>query len=478
MKHTTIILMLLIASMSMSAMAAPAKPKKGKIKDTQAETIQNNSTQQQIEEEVEPVITEECKNNASVFYENCKNQRYAEAYEPWLATYKECPNYNKVIYTNGAKIIEYLYKNAQTDEERNRLRNLCMEMYDSRIKYFGNDPKYPREYILGLKALDYCEYFPEDSLKLDAYGWLNTSITSMGAKSQVSVLVKYAELSFGLYQSDADRYGSQFIADYAMVTGLLSNHSNAEVAAQQKEYIDNLFALSGAASCDKLDEIFATTVRDNSSDLQQMLKVMKLYRRIKCTESEVYFAAAAAAHKLQPTSESAAGCAQMCLKKEEWQAAINYYEEALRLLANETESVIEDKADFLYNIAFINYMNLKNYPTARQYARESLATMPNQGRCYLLIGFCYAASKPYSNDQYGAKASILNKTVFWAAVDQFQKAKQVDETITETAQKYISDYSRYFPTKEEMFDLPNEFSGSTFIVGGWINEKTTCRPAR
>ena len=27
-------------------------------------------------------------------------------------------------------------------------------------------------------------------------------------------------------------------------------------------------------------------------------------------------------------------------------------------------------------------------------------------------------------------------------------------------------------------DLPNELGGSTFIVGGWINEKTVCRPAR
>ena len=34
------------------------------------------------------------------------------------------------------------------------------------------------------------------------------------------------------------------------------------------------------------------------------------------------------------------------------------------------------------------------------------------------------------------------------------------------------------PTKEEMFDLPNELGGSTFIVGGWINEKTVCRPAK
>ena len=90
----------------------------------------------------------------------------------------------------------------------------------------------------------------------------------------------------------------------------------------------------------------------------------------------------------------------------------------------------------------------------------------------------YAASKPYSEQEYAAKAQILNKTVFWAAVDQFARAKQVDESIAELASKYISEYSKYFPTKEEMFDLPNEFSAPTFLVGGWINERTSCRPAR
>ena len=44
-------------------------------------------------------------------------------------------------------------------------------------------------------------------------------------------------------------------------------------------------------------------------------KIAKLYKRVRCTESEVYFAACEAAHKLQPTQESAAGCASMAAKK-------------------------------------------------------------------------------------------------------------------------------------------------------------------
>ena len=108
-----------------------------------------------------------------------------------------------------------------------------------------------------------------------------------------------------------------------------------------------------------------------------------------------------------------------------------------------------------------------------------MEVLPGQGRCYILIGCCYAAAKPYSESDYpAAKCAILNKTVFWAAVDQFVKAKTIDQSCTDDANKLIAAYSKYFPTKEEMFDLPGEFGSGTFIVGGWINEKTTCRSAK
>ena len=138
----------------------------------------------------------------------------------------------------------------------------------------------------------------------------------------------------------------------------------------------------------------------------------------------------------------------------------------------------QDLADYQYLIALIYYSNLHRYSDARTYARLSLETKPNQGRCYNLIGLCYASSNPYSNSDYpAAKAAILNKTAFWAAVDQFQKAKQYEDC-AEDAAKLIASYSKYFPTKEEMFDLPGEFGSGTFIVGGWINGKTTCRAAK
>jgi tetratricopeptide (TPR) repeat protein len=431
--------------------------------------------------EDDPVITEECVVNVSLFHESVKNKMFADAYNPWWEVYTTCPNANKSIYSDGAKIIEALYQAASDPAEKQRLANLAIEMNDKRIRFFGNDPKYPTAYILGEKGMAYVDYFGDAKLA-EARDCLQKSIVGMGAQSKIMVLVKLVDVSYALYKQDPNGKAEQFIADYELASNYLGeqasnpNNKNAEIASKQKDYVDNIFAISGAADCSKLDDIYAAAVQANLTDLDMLRKIAKLYKRVRCTESDVYFAACEAAHKLQPTAESAAGCASMAAKKGDYEQAVDYYDQAIKLAMVEDE--MEDVADYQYNAAFYCYNNLKKYPEARKYALASIATLngigmnKGQGRCYIIIGMCYASSQPYANDN---KGRILNKTVYWAAVDKFIKAKQVDPSVEAQASEFISSYSKYFPTKEERFDLPNEFSGSTYYVGGWIGENTNIR---
>ncbi|MCI5681417.1 MAG: tetratricopeptide repeat protein [Paludibacteraceae bacterium] len=471
MKVNSLFIMALCAAVP--ALACAKKPKN-------VEAAPAPAAQTAAQEE-EPTITEDCIVNVSLFNESVKNKQFADAYGPWWEVYNTCPNANKAIYTQGSKIIDWKYANTTDPAEKERLRQLILEMHDKRIKYFGDDPKYPTAYILGQKALDYCQYFPEDELKEPAYQWFKQSVEGMGVKSQMQVLAKFVDVSYAIFKSNPDLYGGQFISDYELASELLAqqaadpSNKNAKYAAQQKDYVDNIFAVSGAADCSKLDEIYAKVVADNADNLDMLTKVAALYKRVKCTESDIYFAACENAHRLQPTEESAAGCARMSVKKGDFRTAINYYEEAISR-AQAIDPQDEDIADYQYNIALIYYSDLKNYPQARAYARQSLASKEDQGRCYILIGLCYAGSQPYSTADYpAAKAAILNKTVFWAAVDKFVQAKRVDPSCAADADKLIAAYSKYYPTKEEKFDLPNELGGSTFYVGGWIGETTVCR---
>lgn len=462
--------------------AIPAAISAKKPKKVETESVEE--TTQVAEPEEEPIITEDCVRKVSLFSESVKNKQFAEAYEPWWEVYTTCPNANKAIYSQGSKIVDWMYQNATDSVEKERLRNLILEISDKRIKYFGDDPKYPAAYVLGLKGVDYCEYFPENPANEEAYKCLKASVEGMKENSQSKVLMKLMDVSFAIYKTNPDLYGERFIEDYELASNYLAKKAsntadkNAETAAKQKDYVDNIFAASGAADCSKLDEIYAQVVANNKENLEILGKVATLYKRVKCTESDIYFAACENAHRLQPTEESAAGCARMSTKKDDFRSAIEYYEQAIEL-ANAIDPDDEDIADYQYYIALIYLNNLKNYPQARAYARASLNSKADQGRCYIVIGCAYAASQPYSTADYpAAKAAILNKTVFWAAVDKFVKAKSVDPTCTADAQKLIDIYSKYYPTREEMFDLPNELGGATYYVGGWIGETTTCRAGK
>ena len=417
-----------------------------------------------------PAVTtlsdEECMTNLSLFHESVKNGQYEEAYGFWLPVYQSRPDMNKAIYTDGAKILDYRYQQATDENVRKALRDSIMQLHDDRIKYF-DEARYPDTYVLGVKAMDYLTYFPEDELALPAYGWMKESVTALGAKAQITVLRKFVELSYNLYKSNTDQYGDQFLADYQLASAALeqiavAGGKNAEHATSQKAYIDRLYAASGAADCGQMDQMYASIVAESASDLDKLGSIMKLYRRLGCTESDVYFAAAEHAHKLQPTSESAAGCAQMCIKKGDMDGALEYYKQALSLVTDN-----EDKADYLYRMANV-YVALKNYQLGASYAQQSLDINAEDGRCYLLMGICYASAKIYDDP-------ILARSVFWVACDMFVKAKVVDASCASDANKLIATYRQYFPSKEDVFFHKELNDGQPFRVGGWIGKTTTCR---
>ena len=257
-----------------------------------------------VEEVTVPVVEvmsdEECMENISLFQSYVKAGDWAGAYEFWLPVYQSRPEFRSQIYTNGAKILEYRYSQAQTDAERHALRDSIMKLHDDRIKYF-DDTKYPDAYVLGLKAKDYLTFFTEDELAMTAYEWLKESVTTLGANAQVDVTRKLMEQSYKIYKSNPEQYGSQFLSDYELVSitfdlMVKAGGKNATQAQNEKAYADRMYAVSGAADCGTMDEKFASKVAESANDMETLMSIMKLYRRMDWTESDVYFASVERGH--------------------------------------------------------------------------------------------------------------------------------------------------------------------------------------
>jgi tetratricopeptide (TPR) repeat protein len=140
----------------------------------------------------------------------------------------------------------------------------------------------------------------------------------------------------------------------------------------------------------------------------------------------------------------------------------------LFLLPLTSQEIKLDKAQECLNQSILAYKKLK-YEECRIYALKALEFNPNLGEAYIVVGQAYIASKDLCfPNEYDIK-SIM----FCLAVDKFELAKKVDSSITDRANELIRVYSKYFPSREEIWS--NIRSGEKYKIGCWINEETTIR---
>lgn len=419
------------------------------------------------------VVTEECIVNMSLFNESARNRQFADALGPWNLVFEQCPSANRVIYTQGRHIVHWELSQQTDEASYQKVFDKLMKLYDLRMKYFGDDERFPTAWIKGVKALDYVAFARNEVLFLPAYQWMDESIAGMGNNSEIEVLRSFMVLSDRKFAAD-NNHAEKYIQDYLRVIAILDHkaadptNSNAELAAQYKNGIEVLFAQSGAANCQTLDKLYADQVNQNLNNAAVLNRILSFYRRVRCQESEVFATAALASHRIEPTAESANALGATAFNRGEFQKAIDFFEEASRLTENNDE-----KSDLQLRIAQIYFSRLNNFPRTKTHANNAITFRPNNANAYLLIGLAYASAKGIYNDD------ILNKSVFWAAVDKFNRARQLaaetDTALAEEATRLINTYSRFFPTKEEIFMHPDLVEGRPFFVGGWIGETTTVR---
>ena len=80
----------------------------------------------------------------------------------------------------------------------------------------------------------------------------------------------------------------------------------------------------------------------------------------------------------------------------------------------------------------------------------------------------YATSPSWSEE------GALNKCTYFAVIDKLQKAKSVDSSVAEEADKMIRTYAGYTPKDEDLFFIGLK-KGDAVTIGGWIGETTTIR---
>jgi len=171
---------------------------------------------------------------------------------------------------------------------------------------------------------------------------------------------------------------------------------------------------------------------------------------------------------MNPSAETVRKIAQMRLEDGRPEAALEAYERAQAQGA-------ELKAEDHFNRGEA-YQKMDQLARARQAYRKAAERKENFGRAYIAIGDLYARAV---NNCSGNEMSRGDRAVYWAAVDKYRQAKEMDSSVASTANSKIKTYRRVFPSTEDIFYRDDWEDGGTFTIDygcySWIGETTSVR---
>ena len=248
---------------------------------------------------------------------------------------------------------------------------------------------------------------------------------------------------------------------------IAKNDKNVAANKEVKSLLDDLYTQNFAdksdpTDCAKLLDIYRKKYTEKPNDLETIKLV---YNKTKgCADSSFNVELLKKLNAMEPSYSYAIRLGKIYTRLNKYDSAYVLYENAV---AKETDSL--KKADLYFSMANIKYEK-NDFPASRDFAKQTIVYNPKMGTAYLLIGTLYAASGKLCGPGTGFQSQI----VLWPAFDYFRKAKEMDATVAEDAQKMISTYTQYLPTKGDI-TAKKLAEGASYTIGCWINETTTVK---
>jgi len=402
----------------------------------------------------------ECVKNLSLFNEYYKMKNYTDAIGPWRWVFANCPAASKNIYIRGEVMFKTLVEKAKDSVAAGRYLDTLLMLYRQRIVHYGEEGYVNGK--IGLALYDYGKGREKES-----FDFLKRSVDAEGNNTEPLTLFRYFQLSTEMYRQkliEKDKMLDLYDQLIQITTFNLENRS-PDSANYDKARINIEIYFEPFATCAELIEINGPRMKASPDDTALIRRIVNLFERKKCHESDLYLKAAERLYALEPNAGSAASLARLHADRGNYTKASGLFQEAIDL-----ETSNDKKALYNLELASMNLRNLKNYSQARVYAQRALAFRPGWGSPVILIGDAYVAASSSCGDN-----DFKHSTVFWAAVDKYKQARSMDGSVAEEANQKIATYSKYFPKLTDGFAYDLKEGDPYTIDFCWIGESTTVR---
>ena len=396
---------------------------------------------------------EERKENmlaSSYLKEEIANRHFNSAAGYLQQLLAKCPAASENIYANGIKLYKDRVNRAETLAEKKMYVDSILLLYDIRLQHYANHAKRGKVYILERKAREYLTYKGDDR-----EGVAEAFETALAAQKEAGVVDP--ELVVIYFKNLCDDYQND-IVDAMTIVNTYDAYSPyfENIAPEQQQYKDQFeqcFGVSGAASCENIEKIFAKKLADNPNDELIVSQAYNLLARTGCT-TDFFFTVGEKYYSMQPSASVAMALAQGFQDKGAFDKANQYLREALAV-----EQSAEGREKLYVRIGILD-MSTNNFASAVAAFRDAQAINPENAHAPFFLAQCYVN---------GAKncSGLAKDAIYWVAYDLIQKALPLlevsDPERVDAAKQLASAYRAAFPTAEECFF--NEVAeGSSYTV--------------
>ena len=404
-----------------------------------------------------------CLNNLSFYREYLKAKDYESAIQPWRNAYKYCPaTASQQMLIDGTTLLRRLVnKSGISADYRKALVDSLITLHDTRAQYY---PKYAVT-AYNTKGQDLHSFVKDPQVLFDGFEGI---IENNKEKVRTTILLYDLQAAIELFKADkidAERVVNVYQRNSEIFEKIVpANDGDREQMANVKNDMGSLFASSKVASCETLIELYTPRLAADPENLQLAQNIAKTMRMAEdCDNNDLFLQAVTLMNKLDPSSSTSYYLYRLHGARGNVKEAIAYMDSALA-----GEDIDADtKNAWTYEAATFCFKNGENV-RAFEFASKAAETPAQAGKAYFLMGNIWAAVRCGGDE-------VARRAPYWVACDYMNKAKAADPSLAEEANRYISQYSVYFPAGEDAFMYDVVKGQSYTVVCGGLRATTTVR---
>ena len=406
-----------------------------------------------------------CVTNLSFYKEYFKQKNYDEALPSWRQAYHFCPpTANQTMLIDGTTLLRHLIsKNARNAAYRKALVDSLMTLHETRAHNYPNNALTTYNNM----GQDLHNYVKDNNRRL--YDGFEVIINRVQEKVRPTTLLYDLQAAIDLFQAgelDAESVINVYQRNNDLLEKMApANDTEKEQVASVKNDMGSVFAGSKVASCDNLIDLYTPRLAADPDNLQLAQAIVKTMSMTEnCDNNDLFLAAVTTMNKLDPSASSSYYLSRLHGARGNYAEAVSYLESAIAGL-EAGDSKIPDWTYELATLCFKNGDSAHAFEYANKVAAESETLA---GKAYFLIGNIWGSTRCGGDE-------IARRAPYWVACDYMNKAKAADPSLTDEANRYIGQYSVYFPETAEAFMYDITKGQSYTVVCGGMRATTTVR---